>query len=80
MVFKQRRKIPREIKMAKQIKNRDIQILYGVAYGKKDREIAEELHVSHGTIRQRLPIIYALLGANGRVNAIYNAMQQGLIK
>lgn len=59
---------------------RDIQILQGLADGKTDVEIAEDIGFSSGTVNAAFPKIMLKLGAINRYNALYLATKRKLIK
>ena len=63
-----------------EITKRDIKILKGLAEGKNDAEIAEQIGFSYATVNASFTKILLKLGAVNRYNALYLAMQQNLIK
>jgi DNA-binding NarL/FixJ family response regulator len=64
----------------KEITERDIKILQGLAEGKDDKEIAEVIGFSHQTVNAAFPKIMFKLGAVNRYNALYIALKRKLIK
>lgn len=79
-------KIHREkFKMAKrvfekEITERDIKILEGLAQGMNDREIAEVIGFSYQTVNASFTKIMLKLGAVNKYNALYLAVKRKLIK
>jgi DNA-binding NarL/FixJ family response regulator len=55
-------------------------ILTLMAEGKSQREIANELGLSHFTVKNYIERIYERLGALDRVQAVSTALRAGLIK
>jgi DNA-binding NarL/FixJ family response regulator len=47
--------------------------------GKKEKEIAEQLHMSERTLRRSLPAMYQKLGTENRTQAIYEAGRHNLL-
>jgi DNA-binding CsgD family transcriptional regulator len=58
---------------------REITILRLVSYGKKDREIADQLDISVDTVRTHIKNITGKRGVHNRPQAIAEAMRQGLL-
>jgi DNA-binding NarL/FixJ family response regulator/DNA-binding XRE family transcriptional regulator len=58
---------------------RQAEVLACLAEGASNREIAERLHLSHGTVERHLATAYAKLGLRNRVEAARYAMQHGLM-
>ncbi len=58
---------------------REISILKLMAEGSTNRQIANKLYVSEGTIKDQLQKIMDKLGATNRVSALYIAAKEGLI-
>lgn len=61
------------------LSDRETEILYFVAQGKSNKEIADVLSLSDHVIRHCLSAIYRKLKVTNRVEAITYAVQQGLI-
>jgi len=59
--------------------NRETEILYFVAQGKSNKDIADLLCLSDQTIKNRLSGIYRKLKVTNRAEAVSYAIQQGLI-
>ena len=64
---------------ASKITLRQREILNLLSLGNSNKEIARQLNVSEGTIKQHLNKLFKLLNAKNRVHAIQAAKQQGLI-
>ncbi len=61
------------------LNEREISILKLMAEGSTNRQIANKLFVSEGTIKDQLQKIMDKLGATNRVSALYVAAKEGLI-
>ena len=59
---------------------REIDILWGIAKGFSYAEIAEHLKVSRQTVPGHIKGIYCKLEVHTRGEAVFEALQQGLIK
>jgi DNA-binding CsgD family transcriptional regulator len=57
---------------------REVEVLWRLAGGRTNGEIAEELHVSVRTVERHVANIYAKIGARGRANATAYALTHGL--
>lgn len=66
--------------MKTELTPRQQQVLLLAAQGMKIEDIAKHLFLSEDTIRSHFYQMYPKLGAKNRVNAVYLAMQQGLIQ
>ncbi|MDN5861253.1 MAG: helix-turn-helix transcriptional regulator, partial [Pseudonocardia sp.] len=58
---------------------RDLDILTRIAAGHTNREIAEHLHLSEDTIKQRLRKLYPRLGARDRAHAVAICYLHGIL-
>ena len=58
---------------------RELELLALVANGATNREIAEQLIISYGTVRRHLNNIYGKLGVNSRALAILAAQEHNLV-
>jgi DNA-binding NarL/FixJ family response regulator len=58
--------------------DREIEILRQVATGRTNRQIADELHLSEGTVRTHMTRILAKLGLSNRVEAAIYALREGV--
>ena len=63
-----------------ELTEREILMLKGLAEGKNDNEIADDIGYSSATVNAAFPKIQLKLGAVNRYNALYLALKQGLIK
>ena len=61
------------------LSNQEKKVLELIANGKSNQEIAENLYLSNGTIRNYSSSIFNKLGANNRVEAINIAQENGWI-
>jgi len=59
---------------------RELEVLRLMARGWSNREIARELFISEGTVKNHVTNIYARLGVHSRAEAVAWAWQQGLAK
>ncbi len=59
--------------------SREIEILQQVAEGNRNRDIAERLFISEGTVKVHIKHIMEKLGANDRTQAITIAVRRGII-
>lgn len=58
------------------ITEREMEILQAIAQGKDNREIAKELYLSEGTVRNYVSSIYAKLNVKDRAEAILYAIEK----
>ncbi len=58
---------------------RELEILRLVALGLSNRDIADELIITVGTVRWYTKQIYSKLGVHGRVPALVRAKESGLL-
>lgn len=61
------------------LSNREIEILKLVATGASNKEIANELYISEGTVKNHLSSILSKLGVRDRMQAILKAKEYGII-
>jgi two-component system NarL family response regulator len=61
------------------LSERELAVLREVANGKLNKEIAEQLSLSEGTIKSHLNSIMAKLGVKSRTEAALNAIKRGLL-
>jgi DNA-binding NarL/FixJ family response regulator len=61
------------------LSEREIQILQQVAEGNRNKDIADKLFISEGTVKVHLKHIMGKLGANDRTQAITIAVRRGII-
>lgn len=60
--------------------SREIEIVQLLADGKTTKSIAEELHLSNGTIRNYVSIVLEKLDVTNRIEAIKKALDKGWLK
>jgi DNA-binding NarL/FixJ family response regulator len=58
---------------------RELQVLHYVSEGLNNREIAEKLFLSEGTIKNYISIIYSKLNVHDRIKASKKALDEGMI-
>jgi DNA-binding NarL/FixJ family response regulator len=61
------------------LSDREIEVLQHVAEGNRNRDIADKLFISEGTVKVHLKHIMEKLGANDRTQAITIAVRRGII-
>jgi NarL family two-component system response regulator LiaR len=59
--------------------DRELEVLRLLAKGRGNREIARQLSISEGTVKNHVTSIYARLGVHSRAEAVAWAWQQGLV-
>jgi DNA-binding NarL/FixJ family response regulator len=59
---------------------REIDVLQQMAYGRRNSEIADILHISLGTVKTHVHRIIQKLGVEERTQAVVFAIRQGIIK
>ena len=60
-----------ELKLSEQLTGRQFDALMLAVKGKSNKQIARELGVSEGTIKQHLSTAFRLLGVSNRTEAVY---------
>lgn len=58
---------------------RELELVRMVAAGKRNRTIAETLHITEGTVKVHLHNVYDKLGVDGRVELVLYAQEKGLV-
>lgn len=58
---------------------RELEIMRLVAYGLRNKEIAQQVGAAEGTVKQHMHNIYEKLGVQGRVNLVRYAQERGLL-
>lgn len=66
--------------LAEPLSPREIEVLFLVAEGKSNREIAEQLVISEGTVKNHLSSILSKLGAKDRLQAVIRAREVGILR
>ena len=61
------------------LSDREIEVLQHVAEGNRNRDIADKLFISEGTVKVHIKHIMEKLGANDRTQAITIAVRRGII-
>ena len=59
---------------------RELEVLRLVAHGYPNREIAEALFLSEGTVKNHVSAVLTKLGARDRTNAVLRALHEGLLR
>lgn len=62
------------------IRDRQVEILNLVKWGKTNKEIAKKLFLAHDTVRTHMVNIMRELKARNRAHAVYIAIKQGIIQ
>jgi DNA-binding NarL/FixJ family response regulator len=62
-----------------ELSGRELEVLLLVAGGANNREIAEQLVIAEGTVKNHLSRIFSKLGVRDRMQAVVKARQSGLI-
>lgn len=60
--------------------SRQLQILPLMADGMSNKQIADALSISEGTIKQHMKVLFRRLGARNRTQAVQEARKQGLLR
>ncbi|MEJ5314038.1 MULTISPECIES: response regulator transcription factor [Anaerolinea] len=66
--------------LAEPLSPREIEVLFLVAEGKSNREIAEQLVITEGTVKNHLSSILSKLGAKDRLQAVIRAREVGILR
>ncbi|HJQ97885.1 MAG TPA: response regulator transcription factor [Candidatus Polarisedimenticolaceae bacterium] len=66
--------------MGRDLTDRELQVLEGIAKGRSNKEIGDELSISEATVKSHVNAILAKLEANDRTHAAMIAMKRGLIR
>ena len=59
---------------------RELEILVGLARGRTDRELADDLIVSEATVKTHVSNLLAKLGVRSRVQAVVVAYEAGVVR
>lgn len=63
-----------------EVTSREVEVLQFVAAGKSNKEIGASLGVTEGTVKAHVNHILAKFGVNGRVAAIMQALERGIVR
>ncbi len=61
------------------LSNRELEVLTNVAAGLSGKQVASKLGISIKTVRNHLSQVFSKLGAGNRVEAVTNALRDGLL-
>ena len=64
---------------AEELTGREIEVLKRIAQGRSNKEIGEDLGISHNTVRNHIVSVLGKLGAADRAHALTLAVQRGII-
>ena len=74
-----RKQLYRSDEMCEGLTERELEVLKAVALGQSNKEIANTLSISNGTVQVHLRNIFSKMQVNGRTEAVTVAMSQGWI-
>lgn len=66
--------------IAKELSDREVEVLQHVAQGKSNKKIADELNISEKTVKAHLRSIFRKLEVADRAQAVAYAMRKGLVE
>lgn len=69
-----------ELEVTEPLTEREIEVLQLMAYGKKNSDIAQSLHLSEGTVKTHVHRIIQKLGVDDRTQAVVMAIRYRLVK
>lgn len=73
--------LPRErISRGSSLSRREVQVLNLIRHGRGVKRIAEELSISHKTVKHHLASIHSKLGVHNRTDAVMSALRHGLLE
>ncbi len=64
--------------ITEKLSEREIEVLRLIAHGFSNRDIAERMHLSEGTVRNHVSAIFAKLDVSDRTQAAIIAIRHGL--
>jgi DNA-binding NarL/FixJ family response regulator len=59
---------------------REVEVLRLVAAGRRNRDIAQQLHIGEATVKSHLLHIYGKLGVDDRTHAVTVALERGILR
>ena len=65
---------------AKELTERELEVMQLIAVGATNAEIAQELHITVGTAKNHVKNIYSKLNVHNRAQAIARSRELGLIE
>ncbi len=71
---------PADEGLADALTPRELEVLGLVQWGRSNREVAEELFISRGTVKRHIENIMAKLGVSDRTQAVVKALQLGILE
>jgi LuxR family maltose regulon positive regulatory protein len=77
--LKQRTPVAEDQPLVEPLTDRELEVLYHLADGMSNQQIAEKLIVSIGTVKAHTHSIFGKLGAENRVQAVSRAREAGLL-
>ena len=66
--------------IGRDLTEREVQVLEGIAKGRSNKEIGDDLSISEATVKSHVNAILAKLEANDRTHAAMIALKRGLIR
>jgi len=69
---------PQDHPLAKQLSQREYEVLEGLTQGKSNKEIARDLDIREPTVKLHVKTLYRKIGASNRTQAAMIAKEQGL--
>jgi DNA-binding NarL/FixJ family response regulator len=70
----------KHLNLLEPLTEREVDVLQQMAYGRRNSEIAEILHISLGTVKTHVHRIIQKLGVEERTQAVVFAIRQGIVK
>lgn len=71
---------PSQAGLIEPLSKRELEVLDLISQGSSNRDIADQLIISLGTVKKHAANIYGKLGVNSRTTAIVRARELGLLK
>ncbi|GFZ32169.1 putative transcriptional regulatory protein YxjL [Clostridium zeae] len=70
----------KHLELTEPLTDREIDVLQQMAYGRRNSEISDILHISQGTVKTHVHRIIQKLGVEERTQAVVFAIRQGIVK